>query len=270
VSWPLFLVDAFTTAPFAGNPAAVCLLEGDADPAWMQAVAAEMNLPETAFLRPAGQPGRWRLRWFTPTVEVELCGHATLASAHVLFGEGLVEAGRPVRFDSAGGPLAARRDGDGAIRLDFPATPAAPVDPPEGLLDALGVGAAGFVGRSRFDYLVELADEAAVRGLAPDLRRLGHLTPDGVGVIVTAAAAAGTAGYDFVSRYFAPSAGIDEDPVTGSAHCVLGPFWAERVGRDDLTGFQASARGGLVQVRPQGDRVQLGGRAVTVLRGRLV
>jgi predicted PhzF superfamily epimerase YddE/YHI9 len=188
----------------------------------------------------------------------------------VLFGEGLVEAGEPVRFDSASGPLAARRDGDGAIWLDFPATPAAPADPPAGLLDALGVGAAGFVGRARFDWLVELADEAAVRDLAPDLRALGGLTLDDVGVIVTAAAAPGAAGHDFVSRYFAPAAGIDEDPVTGSAHCVLGPFWARRLGRDDLTGFQASARGGLVRVRPQGDRAHLGGRAVTVLRGRLV
>jgi PhzF family phenazine biosynthesis protein len=268
MSWPLFQVDAFTAEPFAGNPAAVCLLETDADPAWMQSVAAEMNLSETAFLRRS--TGRWRLRWFTPTVEVELCGHATLASAHVLFSEGLVEAGEPVRFDSASGPLAARRDGDGAIWLDFPATPAAPVDPPAGLLDALGVGAAGFVGRARFDYLVELADESAVRALAPDLRALGGLAVDGVGVIVTAPAAPGAAGHDFVSRYFAPSAGIDEDPVTGSAHCVLGPFWAERLGRDDLTGFQASARGGLVRVRPRGDRTHLGGRAVTVLRGRLV
>jgi predicted PhzF superfamily epimerase YddE/YHI9 len=166
--------------------------------------------------------------------------------------------------------LGARRDGDGGIWLDFPATPAAPVDPPAGLLGALGVGGAGFVGRVRFDYLVEVADEGALRDLVPDLRALGGLAPDGVGVIVTAAAAPGAAGHDFVSRYFAPSAGIDEDPVTGSAHCVLGPFWAERLGRDDLTGFQASARGGLVRVRPQGDRVQLGGRAVAVLRGQLV
>jgi PhzF family phenazine biosynthesis protein len=267
VSWPLFQVDAFTAEPFAGNPAAVCLLEADADPAWMQSVAAEMNLSETAFLRPSG--GRWRLRWFTPTVEVELCGHATLASAHLLFSEGLADAGEPVRFNSASGPLAARRDGDGAIWLDFPATPAAPVEPPAGLLDALGVGGAGFVGRARFDWLVELADEAAVRDLAPDLRALGGLTPDGMGVIVTAAAAPGAAGYDFVSRCFVPSAGIDEDPVTGAAHCVLGPFWAGRLGREELAGFQASARGGLVRVRPEGHRVHLGGHAVTVLRGRL-
>jgi predicted PhzF superfamily epimerase YddE/YHI9 len=158
----------------------------------------------------------------------------------------------------------------GAIWLDFPATPADPADPPAGLLDALGVGAAGFVGRARFDYLVELADEATVRDLAPDLRALDGVALDGVGVIMTAAAAPGAAGHDFVSRYFAPGAGIDEDPVTGSAHCVQGPFWAERLGRDDLTGFQASARGGLVRVRPHGDRAQLGGRAVTVLRGQLV
>jgi predicted PhzF superfamily epimerase YddE/YHI9 len=159
---------------------------------------------------------------------------------------------------------------DAFMAEPFAGNLAAPADPLAGLLDALGVGAAGFVGRARFDWLVELADEAAVRDLAPDLRALGGLTLDGVGVIVTAAAAPGAAGHDFVSRYFAPAAGIDEDPVTGSAHCVLGPFWARRLGRDDLTGFQASARGGLVRVRPQGDRAHLGGRAVTVLRGRLV
>ena len=267
MSWPLFQVDAFTAEPFAGNPAAVCLLEGGEDAGWMQAVAAEMNLSETAFLRLDGT-GRFRLRWFTPAVEVELCGHATLASAHVLWTEGRVPAGQAIRFGTASGPLAAH-PGDGAIWLDFPATPAGPVDPPAGLVEALGAGAPRWVGRARFDYLVELEDEAAVRGLRPDPRRLGGLTPGSVGVIVTAPAA-GPGGYDFVSRYFAPAAGIDEDPVTGSAHCVLGPFWAGRLGRDELTGFQASARGGLVQVRTDGDRVRLGGRAVTVLRGQLV
>ena len=267
MSWPLYHVDAFTAEPFAGNPAAVCLLEGDEDPAWMQAVAAEMNLSETAFLRPAAELGRYRLRWFTPAVEVELCGHATLASAHVLWSEGLAGTGRALRFETASGALTARPGDDGGIWLDFPATPAGPVDPPEGLLDALGGGPARFVGRGRFDYLVELAGEAAVRDLAPDVRALGGLGSRGV--IVTAAAAAGSGGYDFVSRYFAPAAGIDEDPVTGSAHCTLGPHWAARLGRAELTGFQASARGGLVLVRPQGDRVLLGGRAVTVLRGRL-
>jgi predicted PhzF superfamily epimerase YddE/YHI9 len=266
VSWPLYQVDAFTAAPFAGNPAAVCLLEADQDPAWMQAVAAEMNLSETAFLRPADEPGRYRLRWFTPAVEVELCGHATLASAHVLWSEGLAGTAGELRFDTASGPLAARRDGDGTIWLDFPATPAAPVDPPAGLLEALG-GDARWVGRCRFDYLVELADEAAVRDLDPDVRRLRALGARGV--IVTAPAGTAAGGYDFVSRFFAPGAGIDEDPVTGSAHCTLGPYWAGRLGRPELTGFQASARGGLVRVRPAGDRVLLGGQAVTVLRGRL-
>jgi predicted PhzF superfamily epimerase YddE/YHI9 len=271
VSWPLYQVDAFTAEPFAGNPAAVCLLESDAEPAWMQRVAAEMNLSETAFLRPRAEAGRYGLRWFTPTVEVELCGHATLASAHVLWSEGRVEAGAPIRFDTASGPLAARSGADGRIWLDFPATPAEPVDPPPGVLEALGAGGGTrWVGLGRLDYLVELEDEAAVRDLAPSLGPLGPLGRLGSrGVIVTAAAAAGR-GYDFVSRYFAPAAGIDEDPVTGSAHCTLGPFWAGRLGRDELTGFQASARGGLVQVRPRGDRVLLGGHAVTVLRGQLV
>jgi len=266
VSWPLFQVDAFTAEPFAGNPAAVCLLEDDADPGWMQRVAAEMNLSETAFLHPDGT-GRFGLRWFTPAVEVELCGHATLASAHVLWTEGLTGDGRALRFDTASGMLTARPGGDGTIWLDFPATPAEPVDPPAGLLEGLSGAAARWVGRGRFDYLVELEDEAAVRGLAPDVRRLEGLGPRGV---IATAAGDGSGGHDFVSRYFAPAAGIDEDPVTGSAHCTLGPFWAERLGRTELTGFQASARGGLVQVRPSGDRVLLGGRAVTVLRGQLV
>jgi predicted PhzF superfamily epimerase YddE/YHI9 len=218
----LYQVDAFTAEPFAGNPAAVCLLDGDADPAWMQRVAAEMNL---------------------------------------------AEAGQELRFDTASGPLAARRDPDGAIWLDFPATPAERVDPPAGLLEALGGVPARRVGLSRFDYLVELADEAAVRDLDPDVRRLQAL---GVRGVIVTAAGDGDGGHDFVSRFFAPGAGIDEDPVTGSAHCTLAPFWAERLGRAELTGFQASARGGLVQVRLRGDRVLLGGRAVTVLRGQLL
>jgi predicted PhzF superfamily epimerase YddE/YHI9 len=264
---PLFCVDAFAAEPFAGNPAAVCLLDAEADPGWMQRVAAEMNLSETAFLVPGAEAGGYGLRWFTPTVEVELCGHATLASAHVLWTEGRVEAGRPIRFDTASGHLQARSGPDGVIWLDFPATPAEPADPPHGLLEALGDGAARWVGLGRFDYLVELEDEAAVRDLAPEVRRLDGLGTRGV--IVTARAARPGA-YDFVSRYFAPAAGIDEDPVTGSAHCTLGPFWAGRLGRDELTGFQASARGGLVEVRPRGDRVLLGGRAVTVLRGQLL
>jgi predicted PhzF superfamily epimerase YddE/YHI9 len=234
----------------------------------MQRVAAEMNLAETAFLRLSADAGRYGLRWFTPTVEVELCGHATLASAHVLFSEGLAAAGEAVRFDSASGPLTARPGAEGEIWLDFPATPAEPADLPGWLLEGLGAGPVRWAGLGRLDYLVELEDEAAVRGLTPDVRRLDALGSRGV--IVTAAASGGAGGYDFVSRYFAPGAGIDEDPVTGSAHCALGPFWAGRLGREELTGFQASARGGLVQVRPRGDRVLLGGRAVTVLRGQLL
>ena len=267
MSWPLFQVDAFTAEPFAGNPAAVCLLESDADAGWMQRVAAEMNLSETAFLRP--QPGGYGLRWFTPTVEVELCGHATLASAHVLWSEGRVGAGTPIRFDTASGPLAARPGAGGGIWLDFPATPAEPWTRRPGWSRPWGRGRRALGGPGP----VRLPGRAGGRGgrarAGPDPRRLGALTPGSVGVIVTAPAA-GPGGYDFVSRYFAPAAGIDEDPVTGSAHCVLGPFWAGRLGRDELTGFQASARGGLVQVRPDGDRVRLGGRAVTVLRGQLV
>jgi predicted PhzF superfamily epimerase YddE/YHI9 len=267
---PVVQVDAFTDRPFAGNPAAVCPLEAPLPEALMQDIAAENNLSETAFFVPAG--GGFHIRWFTPVKEVPLCGHATLASAHVLWTEDRAEPGQTIRFDTASGPLAARPSPGGTIWLDFPATPAERVDPPPELMAGLGVGdAVRWVGLGRFDYLVELEGEAAVRGLAPDFGRLGRL--EHRGVIVTASAGrppAGTRSFDFVSRYFAPAVGIDEDPVTGSAHCTLGPYWAERLGRAELTGFQASARGGVVQVRTAGDRVLLGGQAVTVLRGELV
>ena len=265
---PLFQVDAFTAEPFAGNPAAVCLLDREVAPGWMQQVAAEMNLSETAFVRPAGSgdDAAFGLRWFTPAAEVELCGHATLASAHVLWSEGRVPVGRPLRFRTLSGELGAS-DRDGTIELDFPATPPDPADPPAGLLEALGVPArtVSWVGRSRFDHLLELGSEAAVRGLDPDFRRLRELSTRGV--IATAVSEAEE--FDFVSRFFAPAVGIDEDPVTGSAHCTLGPFWAGLLGRADLTGFQASRRGGVVRTRAAGDRVLLGGQAVTVLRGEL-
>jgi PhzF family phenazine biosynthesis protein len=268
VTLPLFQVDAFTAAPFAGNPAAVCLLDREVAPGWMQQVAAEMNLSETAFVRPAGSgdDAAFGLRWFTPAVEVELCGHATLASAHVLWSEGRVPAGRPIRFQTLSGELCAN-DRDGTIELDFPATPPATADPPAGLLEALGESArtVRWVGRSRFDDLLELASEAAVRGLDPDFGRLRQVSTRGV--IATAVSDAD--GFDYVSRFFAPAVGIDEDPVTGSAHCALGPYWAGRLGRADLTGFQASRRGGVVRTRAAGDRVLLGGQAVTVLRGEL-
>ncbi|MGH7163582.1 MAG: PhzF family phenazine biosynthesis protein [Planctomycetota bacterium] len=256
---PIFTVDAFAERPFSGNPAAVCLLPGPADATWMQDVAREMNLSETAFLH--GEGDEYRLRWFTPAVEVELCGHATLASAHVLYETGTLEPQRRALFRTLGGGLTASREGE-SIALDFPALRVDPADPPPGLLEALGAEAA-FVGRSRFDLLVEVSSEAQVRSLAPDFRALRAVKARGV--VVTARGRE----FDFVSRFFAPSCGVDEDPVTGSAHCALAPFWAERLQKRELVGFQASRRGGIVRTRLEGDRVILGGRAVTVLRGQL-
>ena len=253
----LWQVDAFASEPFAGNPAAVCLLDRPRDDRWMQQVAAEMNLSETAFLLPEG--GAWRLRWFTPATEVDLCGHATLASAHVLFANRGGLGG--LSFLTRSGELRAARRGD-LIELDFPALPAAEEPPPPGLLDALGTKARS-THRSRFDRLLELDSEDAVRALRPDFRALAKV--DTRGVIVTARGKR----HDFVSRFFAPKVGVDEDPVTGSAHCVLAPFWAARLGKDEMTGFQASSRGGEVRVRLEGERVLLGGRAVTVLEGEL-
>ena len=258
----LYQVDAFTARPFAGNPAAVCLLDEPRDAGWMQDVAREMNLSETAFLHP--ENGGYRLRWFTPAVEVELCGHATLASAHVLWETGRLAAGETARFHTLSGLLTAGRAGEW-IELDFPARAAEETAAPEGLAEAVGAEPR-FVGRSRYDYLLELPSEEAVRSADPDFRRLAALKVRGV--IITAWATEGP--YDVVSRFFAPGAGVDEDPVTGSAHCTLGPFWSRRLGKPELLAFQASARGGVVKVRVEGDRVKLGGQAVTVLQGRLL
>jgi PhzF family phenazine biosynthesis protein len=265
MSHPLFHVDAFTDTAFAGNPAAVCLLSEEREEAWLQSVAREMNLPETAFLRRDG--AGHRLRWFTPTVEVDLCGHATLASAHALWESGQADPAVPLTFETKSGRLSAARRGD-AIELDFPAEPAAPAEAPPGLLTALGVASARFTGRSRLVYLVEVRDATELRALTPDFRRLAAAGGPARGVIVTARSASPP--HDFVSRYFAPAAGIDEDPVTGSAHCTLGPYWSDRIGRTELSGFQASARGGSVHVRVAGARVFLGGRAVTIFRGELL
>jgi PhzF family phenazine biosynthesis protein len=261
---PLFHVDAFTDRPFAGNPAGVCLLSEDREDAWMQNIAREMNLSETAFLR--RREGHWDLRWFTPAVEVDLCGHATLASAHVLWEAGHGRPGQVLAFQTRSGRLTAAQR-DGAIELDFPAEPASAAPASQELLAALGVSAPRFVGLNRFDYLIELADESSVRALRPDFGRLRAASRDARGVIVTARSV--HAAQDFVSRFFAPAVGIDEDPVTGSAHCCLGPFWAERLGKKELTGYQASARGGTVRVRVEGPRVGLGGRAMTIARGEL-
>ena len=255
-------VDAFTDRPFAGNPAGVCVLAGPADATWMQHVAREMNLSETAFLHPEGDG--FHLRWFTPTTEVDLCGHATLASAHVLWSEGHLAPDAQARFQTLSGVLTAERRGDG-IELDFPAEPAVPVAPPPDLIEALGVEPIA-VGRNRVDFIVEVADEAAVRSARPDMARLA--TVPARGVIVTSRP--DDPAFDFVSRFFGPATGIPEDPVTGSAHCCLGPWWGERLGKEDLIGIQASARGGVVRVRLAGTRVKLLGQAVTVIRGELV
>ena len=255
-------VDAFTATPFAGNPAAVCVLAGAAGERWMRHVAREMNLSETAFLYRSGDA--WQLRWFTPTVEIALCGHATLASAHVLWEDGYLPPGTQARFDTMSGRLTADRDGHW-IAMDFPAVPVAPVEAPADLLPALGVAAVA-VGQNRMDYLVEVGSEEEVLTVAPDHTRLRRLPVRGV--IVTARAASGS-DYDFVSRFFAPGSGVDEDPVTGSAHCALAPYWAAKLGRMELVGRQASARGGMVKVRAKGERVILAGQAVVVLRGEL-
>lgn len=257
----LWQIDAFTDRPFQGNPAAVCLLHNPKPPEWMQAVAAEMNLAETAFLL-RGDDG-FGLRWFTPSVEVDLCGHATLASAHFLWQDGHLKPKAEARFQTRSGLLTARR-ADQWITLDFPATPAGAVHPPDGLEGALGVAAIK-IGQSRNDLLVEVADEATVRALRPDLAALERLPVRGV--IVTARS--DRPGVDFVSRFFGPACGVPEDPVTGSAHCTLGPWWAPRIGREELVGYQASARGGTVRVALRGDRVRLSGQAGTVLRGTL-
>ncbi len=254
-------VDAFTHEPFRGNPAAVCILPEPRDDAWLQAVAREMNLSETAFLRPDGDG--YRLRWFTPAVEIDLCGHATLASAHVLWEDGHLAPAAVATFHTRSGTLSAARRGDW-IELDFPATRAVEAVPPAGLLEALGVKPR-YVGRTRFDYLLELDSEATVRGLRPDFGALERV--EARGVIVTSRAA--TPQFDFVSRFFAPRSGVNEDPVTGSAHCALAPYWSERLKKQELAAYQASPRGGVVRVRPAGDRVVLGGQAVTVLRGHL-
>jgi predicted PhzF superfamily epimerase YddE/YHI9 len=255
-------IDAFTSEPFSGNPAAVCVLPGERDAAWMQKVAREMNLAETAFLQ-RRQDG-FELRWFTPVVEVDLCGHATLASAHALWESGQLAATEPARFHTRSGLLTAVRRGDW-IELDFPSTPDEPVDPPPGLIESLSV-APCYVGKARFAYLIELDTEEAVRNVRPDFNRLGAICK--CGVIVTSRSA--TPNRDFVSRFFAPALGVNEDPVTGSAHCCLTPFWSKRLKKDSFVAHQISERGGVLKVRLDGERVRLGGQAVTVLRGELL
>ncbi len=261
----IFQVDAFTSEPFNGNPAAVCLLDGPRDGGWMQKVAREMNLPETAFLTPSGDG--FRLRWFAPKAEVDLCGHATLASAHVLWEEGVLAEVETARFVTRSGPLSAEKRGD-LIEMDFPAEPERAVECSPPMLEAALGARFSYVGENRFDLLVELDSEEALRALRPKFNLMKKLPVRGV----IATSASDSPDYDFVSRFFAPALGVDEDPVTGSAHCCLGPYWAEKLGKRELVGYQASERGGVVRVRvgEDGDRVVLGGEAVTVVRGELV
>jgi PhzF family phenazine biosynthesis protein len=256
------VVDAFTHVAFAGNPAAVCVLTAPTTEGWMQAVAAEMKHSETAFCVPL-QDDTFELRWFTPSGEVRLCGHATLAAAHVLWEEGWLAPQRQARFSTRSGELLATPLGR-RIELDFPARPLSEVDAPEGLLEALGV-TSGWVGRDPDDYVVLLDDEEAVRGCAPDFAALREIETRGLSIT----AAAAQPEVDFVSRFFAPRLGIDEDPVTGSVHCSLTPLWASRLGKNRMTARQLSARGGELEVELVGDRVKLRGTCVTTLRGNL-
>ncbi|MFQ4134961.1 PhzF family phenazine biosynthesis protein [Nodosilinea sp. PGN35] len=266
---PLVQVDAFTDLAYGGNPAAVCALPEARPDRWMQQVAQEMNLSETAFFYPEAEG--YRLRWFTPTVEVDLCGHATLATSHVLWSEGHLGSEQPATFYTRSGVLTARRQGDW-IELNFPANPSHPIGAPAGLAEALGAAPTA-IAENSLGYLVELESAAVVRDLRPDFAALRRFPVHGV--IVTSR---GDAPYDFVSRFFAPAIGIDEDPVTGAAHCCLGPYWREKLGKTTFLAHQSSARGGVVKVQDEGDlgseglarRVRLSGQAVTVLRGELL
>lgn len=261
---PVQVVDAFADQAFSGNPAAVCYLTHPAPAQWMQQVAAEMNLSETAFLLREGD--EFRLRWFTPLAEVKLCGHATLASAHVLWSEGHLPEEQPARFKTLSGPLVAEKRGE-QIQLDFPRRPIAPLDhPPLAELAAALQVRPSAVWETDEDWVVLLENERFVQELQPDFARVSQLAARGL--IVTAMG--GSTGFDFVSRFFVPKLGINEDPVTGSAHCSLAPFWADRLGKQHFRAWQASRRGGVLEVQLMGDRVLLLGRALTTLRGQLL
>lgn len=259
---PIYVVDAFTSTPFAGNPAGVCLLEEPADEQWMQRVAMEMCHAETAFLVPLAD-GSYNLRWFTPTIEVDLCGHATLASAHILWQLGKLKADQAAKFQTKSGELVAVKKGD-QIRMDFPAEPAEAMDAPPTLRLAI-TKAPVWVGHNRMDMLVQLEDAESVRTLGPSINAIAML--GGRGVIVTAVS--DTPEFDFIYRFFAPAAGVPEDNATGSAQCALGPFWAERLGKKEMTSFQASKRGAVLGVEVKGDRVDICGQAFTMLEGKL-
>lgn len=260
----MYQVDAFTDKLFHGNPAAVCVMSDPLDAKRAQAIAMEMNLSETAFLYKDGD--LYNLRWFTPVVEVDLCGHATLASAHILWEENYLGYHEQAVFHTKSGILRAELN-DGWIKLDFPTKPVNQTSAPEGLLEALGIkGKEKFIGVNKLDYLVEVESEDLVRNLTPNQAELRNLPVRGV--IVTSRADKGE--YDFISRFFVPGSGIDEDPVTGSAHCCLGPYWQSRLNKDTFQAFQASKRGGTLKVQVIENRVHLYGQAVTVLKGELI
>ena len=264
--FPFYQVDAFSNKPFSGNPAAVCILEGPLSPEVMQAVAAEMNLSETAFVQPPGPDGLRGLRWFTPEVEVPLCGHATLATAHVLLRERGAE--NPLRFDTLSGILTVAAENDGWLLMDFPVDTPVPTPPPEGLMDALECPSSTPALLGVKGWVVRLPTEADVRRLSPDFSRLGRVEvgSTALGVIVTAPGEGET---DFVSRFFGPWVGVDEDPVTGMAHTLLTPYWAGEIGKTELMARQVSRRGGKLRVRMVGDRVHVSGEGVTVVKGTL-
>ena len=260
-SYPLYQVDAFANQPFKGNPAAVCVLRRQESEKWMQSLAAEMNLSETAYLSP--EKNGWRLRWFTPTTEVDLCGHATLASAHILWEQGALAPDSPARFHTRSGLLSAVRK-EGWIEMDFPAEIETQAEFPEDSIKAFGVPAR-YVGKNRFDFILEFESAETIRKMTPDFSLLSQVSSRGF----IATSASDSDQYDFISRFFAPAAGINEDPVTGSAHCCLGPYWAEKLGKSELVGYQASKRGGVVKVRVGDERVYLSGQAITVMRATL-
>ncbi len=259
----VFHINAFARQPFEGNPACVCLLRQAATDAWMQSVAAEMNLSETAFVWQRGN--RFNLRWFTPLAEVHLCGHATMAAAHALWSAEWLSVEQPAVFDTLSGQLLAFLV-NGQIEMDFPVHQPHPTSPPEGLFAALGIADAEYVGTDGSDYLLQLKSETCVRRLAPDFRRLGRIPTRGI--IVTARSDSSQP--DVVSRFFCPALGIDEDPVTGSAHSVLAPFWSARIGRNTLTARQVSRRGGNLVMRIAGERVFISGHCVSVFRGEML
>ena len=261
MSIKIFQVDAFTSEPFKGNPAAVCILEKEMTDSWMTGVAANMNLSETAFIIATEEKNKYKLRWFTPKVEVDLCGHATLATAHVLYENNYVPSLEAISFETKSGILKTHKN-ENYIQLDFPETPVTDTEIPKGIEEALGAKII-YSGKSIFDYFFLLEDEELLINLKPNFSELVKF--DKRGIIVTA----GSKKYDFVSRFFAPQSGIDEDPVTGSAHCALYPYWSKKLNKKDLVAYQVSKRGGLLKLSSEGSRILISGEAVTILEGIL-